>query len=52
MGPTMTSERKKIGIDGFWSRRGAKCKVHVQPMCATVPVERKLTITNRHMSMR
>ena len=42
-------EKKKI-IDGFWSRRGAK--VHVQPMCDTVPVERKLTITNRHMSLR
>ena len=28
------------------------CKVHVQPMCDTVPVERKLTITNRHMSLR
>ena len=49
MGPTMTSERKKhyrrvLEQDG--------CKVHVQPTCDTVPVERKLTITNRHMSMR
>ena len=41
MGPTMTSERKNY-------RRGLEqegCKMHVQSMCDTVPVERKLTIT-------
>ena len=35
MGPTMTSERKKI-IDGYWSSRGAKCTTHVQPILGII----------------
>ena len=49
MVPTMTSERKK-NYRRVLEQEG--CKVHVQPMCDTVPVERKLTIYNRHMLMR
>ena len=48
MGSTMASEKKKYRR--VLEQEG--CKVHVQSMCDTAPVERKLTITNRHMSMR
>ena len=43
-------QREKIIYRRVLEQEG--CKVHVQPMCDTVPVERKLTITNGHMSLR
>ena len=43
-------QREKTNYRRVLEQEG--CKVHVQPMCDTVPVDRKLTITNKHMSLR